>query len=469
MPDNDDLSTFTDGFSEGMHVNPIPASEVRRRGDRMRRRNTALATVGGVVAAAVIIGTPVALMNGNTDKTGPEPLPSAPTQTDKPDTGDTRWITEIPDDFSVSEGMTTENGTLVDGDQDAFPLCEMAYPTAQGTADTRTVFFSSDGESSTTRTFQLWPDDISADASIDELVAGIQACPQQPAANAEDIVETKLVDYVAAGERSVTWAQQYVADDGFISQLTTVQVTRVGNAVLVNSNYGSAAGDEAIAIAAGVLETQSQQVVASMCVFAAEPCGSAPPAPTESSESSAPPADVAPIPADFQLAQGMDPGGDGDLTGPGADVEGAPVVDVCGTDVVSPSQVVERLAVLETGPEYRETRELYTFPTADEAIETVNIVREAVVNCPRTDGEFYGYTNKVLDGAEGYDSFAWGSFADEGLDGGVFEITRVGKSVLVLYAAGETSESSLQPVADTLTETTLAIAPEMCLWTEDGC
>ena len=61
MPDNDDLSSFTDGFSEGMHVNPLPASEVRRRGDRMRRRNTTLATVGGVVAAAVFIGTPVAL------------------------------------------------------------------------------------------------------------------------------------------------------------------------------------------------------------------------------------------------------------------------------------------------------------------------------------------------------------------------------------------------------------------------
>ena len=50
-------------------MNPLPASEVRRRGDRMRRRNTALATVGGVVAAAVFIGTPVALMSGNDNGT----------------------------------------------------------------------------------------------------------------------------------------------------------------------------------------------------------------------------------------------------------------------------------------------------------------------------------------------------------------------------------------------------------------
>ena len=47
MPDNDPLESL-DNFSEGLHVNSLPASEVRRRGDRMRRRNTALATVGGV-------------------------------------------------------------------------------------------------------------------------------------------------------------------------------------------------------------------------------------------------------------------------------------------------------------------------------------------------------------------------------------------------------------------------------------
>ena len=131
--------------------------------------------------------------------------------------------------------------------------------------------------------------------------------------------------------------------------------------------------------------------------------------------------------------------------------------------------MVQRLAARETGIEYLETRELFTFPTADEASESVTQVREAVDACPRMEGESYGYTTKVLEGPEGYDSFTWGSFADESLDGGVFQITRVGSAVLVLYAAGETSEASLQPVADNLTPATLDLAPELCLWTEDGC
>ena len=47
MPDPmDELSNF----EPGVPVSPIPAAEVRRRGDRLRRRNTALA-VGGAVAA----------------------------------------------------------------------------------------------------------------------------------------------------------------------------------------------------------------------------------------------------------------------------------------------------------------------------------------------------------------------------------------------------------------------------------
>ena len=148
MPDIDDLSNF----SEGMHVNPLPVSEVRRRGDRMRRRNTALAAVGGVAAAAVFIGIPVALTSSDDGNQDIDPAPPAPTQTEDP--APPTWITEIPEEFPVTEGMSDE-GEAVEGDLDAFPLCDTAYPTSRGTTDSVTYYFSGDGESSTTRVFQL--------------------------------------------------------------------------------------------------------------------------------------------------------------------------------------------------------------------------------------------------------------------------------------------------------------------------
>jgi hypothetical protein len=240
----------------------------------------------------------------------------------------------------------------------------------------------------------------------------------------------------------------------------------------VNSSYGSAGGNQAIEVATQILKDQSATTRAAMCLFAADPCSAedlspspvtSSPAPTETGIASA-------IPEDFPLAQGMDETEESDVVeGPGPDVEAAPVVDVCGTDVWAPSGVVQRLAARQTRIEYLETRELTTFVSADEPADALTQVRDAVRDCPRIEGEPNGYSTTMLEGPDGYDSFTFGVFTDEALGGQVFQLTRVGSAVLVVYATGEMSEASLQPVADGLSETTLAMVPEMCVWTEDGC
>ncbi len=70
----DELSNF----EPGVPVNPIPAAEIRRRGERLRRRRTAM-VVGGAVAAVVLIAVPVAVVSGDDDGT---PQPAAPTLTE---------------------------------------------------------------------------------------------------------------------------------------------------------------------------------------------------------------------------------------------------------------------------------------------------------------------------------------------------------------------------------------------------
>lgn len=268
MPDIDPLESL-DHFSEGLHVNALPASEVRRRGDRMRRRNTALATVGGVVAAAVFIGVPVALVSGSGGSDGIDPAPQ-PTPTVTEDARP-EWLTEIPAEFPVTEGMTDE-GQPTEGDLDAIALCDTSYPRSQGTTDSQTWFFSGDGESSATRVFQVWPDDAAARQSLERLEAAVQACPQQTTAGGEDVFETRLVDFDTGGDASLTFVQQVVADDGLVSQLTTVEVTQVGNAVLVDSSYGAAGGDQAIDIAVQNLAERSATTRAAMCVFTQDGC-----------------------------------------------------------------------------------------------------------------------------------------------------------------------------------------------------
>lgn len=461
MPDIDDLSNFTDGFSEGTHVNPLPASEVRRRGDRMRRRNTTLATVGGVVAAAVFIGTPVALMNGSNDD-GVQPAPPAPTQTDDGPTP--TWTTQIPAEFPLTEGMT-DTGEPAEGDTDAFNLCDTSFPTSRGTTDTQTWTFSDDGESSVQRTFQLWPDDGRAAETLDRLEEAVQACPQQPTQGGEDIIETKLVDFETGGDSSLTFVQQVVADDGLVSQLTTVEVTVVGNAVLVNSSYGAAGGDESIRIATQILADGSEVTRGAMCVFSADPCSTTSLTPDPDTTSSAPvESTTAAIPADFPLDQGIEPSGDGDFEY-GLDVDAFGQVQACGTADWAPEDTVERLAFFSTGIEYREARELATFKSSGEAVDAVQAIRDAVTDCPQEDNQI----NDVLGADTGYDSFTWGFSYEDGLGGGVFQISRVGSAVLVLYEAGETSRPGLQGTADSLTTVTKDLAQWMCRWAETGC
>jgi ferredoxin len=471
MPDNDPLESL-DNFSEGLHVNALPASEVRRRGDRMRRRNTALATVGGVVAAAVFIGTPVALMSGNDDDVV-QPAPPAPSQTDSPSDGE--WLTQIPAEFPLADSFPETNGldgspTEVVDESVLTPvqLCGVEWPTGRS-VDAAGITYTGESEDTSDRTLLLLEDEASAQASVDDLREAVRACPNQPTGGGDSVLLSSLVDQDLGTEDSVVVAQRVQFDDGLISDLTMTAVARTGNALFVVSSYGSAASDDVVAFEAERLRERSAVPLGAMCVFSADPCSTSEVTPVETEAPEPAESGTAAIPAGFPLAEGMDETAESDVEGPAPDVEGSPVVDVCGTDVWAASGVVQRLAARETGPEHVDTRELLTFITADEPAEALTQVREAVTGCPRLDGELAGYRTKVLEGPPGYDSFTWGWFTDEGLGGGVFQMTRVGSAVLVLYAAGESSETTLQPGADALSEVTLAIAPQMCVFTEDGC
>jgi hypothetical protein len=471
MPDNDPLDPL-DNFAEGLHVNSLPASEVRRRGDRMRRRNTALATVGGVVAAAVFIGTPVALLAGDDDKGTVDPADPSPSVTeDSPPRP--AWLTEIPAGFPLTDGFPETNGldgsptTVVDNPAlTTLQLCGTGWPTG-GSADVAGISYTGESEDTRDRTLLLLEDDLAATTALDALEEAVQACPNQPTSGGDSVLESSLVDLDLGTEQSVVVAQQVRQDDGLLSQLTVTEVARSGNAIFVESSYGSAAGPAVVDFETQRLRERSARPLGAMCLFSAEPCTissgeASDPAPgAPSSDSAANPA----IPAGFPLDRGM--GQSTDAT----DTAVAPPIDLCGTAAWEPDGVAERMGVRRTDIELVEARELVTFSSTLEATDAVDSVRQAVSACRETTGDNYsGHTTAVLRGDTGFDSFTWGAFDATGAPSGwTFQLTRVGSAVLVLYSEGEKSESSLQPSADAQTGVTRDLAPEMCLWTQAGC
>lgn len=263
MPDlNDDL--FSSFKEEGSPVTPLPASEVRRRGDRMRRRNNALASVGGVAAALVVIATPLAVVahQDSPGRTGP-PIATEPSQVE--------WRQEIPDTVDVSAGI---QGT--DPTQDPEPsdqpgvatveACdETAFDAAAGTVDVAGATYGEPGtELSLGRTLALYPDGPAAQAALTRLRDAVDGCDSRPGAGDGDTVRFDLgTAQLGAEESFVVTEGFYGAGEAFPQEAEYYVVARTGNALLVTRTAGVAPNDQQVQLEQDAVA----QVIQHMQVF----------------------------------------------------------------------------------------------------------------------------------------------------------------------------------------------------------
>ncbi len=248
----DELESFT---TPGLTMDPIPASEVRRRGTRMRRRNHALAAIGGVAAVA-IIATPLALATTG-DRTDPTPAPTNPSPS-------VTWVQEIPADFPLTDGMpraTTQDGY----EAQAVDVCDGVgwSPDAAPAAVDVEQAIQTENEGGWDRTLAVYADEDAATQSLLGLQSRVRECA------ASTTGETRSAEVISSEAGSLSYVD-HVSDAG---EMYVRQVVQVGNALLLDTVFSLGGGDPAIVQRnADVIEEKSAPVIDALCAFAADPC-----------------------------------------------------------------------------------------------------------------------------------------------------------------------------------------------------
>jgi len=455
---------------QGVDVTPLPPSEVRRRGERMRRRHNALAALGGVAAIA-LIATPIAIIAGGSNQALPPANPSSPTVTTTQSATPGRWRTTIPAGFPLAQGWPepTEPG---DGLGIAGPSRNLAVdePGAMCPATAVSVPAPVDELAATwtqpadyrSRQLLLFADDTQAHQYADWLRDTFANCEGVESGDGY-IISASVQDY-----QPVTFAWNATLRSELQGApapgIQLVQVAVVGNAVLVNA--GSDEGSDAQAMN-NEYAGQAVDVLAAMDVFEGAPQA------TEPAQTTAPLGD---IPADFPLAAGWpDPStseyGDEALEGPNRTL---PPLDLsaCGHKVPDPGDT-DRLNATWTNVEDYRGRELLTFSTAQEAVTYVAHLRAVWADCPVEESGDGGIRRQLRATSVGGESVALISTYEyagkPALGLGINHVIRLGRAVLVDTASNEGTESAIDDQLARMTAASAPVVDAMCVFTEAGC
>lgn len=444
----EELENFT---VPGTPMTPLPAAEVRRRGDRIRRRNNVLAGAAAVAVVAAIV-TPVAVLADRDDSRSIDPAP----QTD--------WVTTVPADFPLNNGMFGEPKVTTRSGIDDIELCETTAwsPTDPvGTVDLAGARFE-ENEAYQGRTLALYSDATSAEAAMAEIRTGVENCPRDENGTGLPLVN-ELVSLDLSGDDWLTVVQQ-AKDAASFSDLTVWEVVRSGNALLIDSSFGMAGGDQVVSDTAALLANRSEIVRGQLCVFSADPCATPPRIPEEAPDPGTGEGAVSAIPSGLQLGRGLSSFEGEPVDGPSPTAEGVPALELCGTSVW-PVTGVERLAVTVSGPEYRENRELVTFASSAELTAALDALRASSDPTCAPDGRpMESYDEQVGDDSV---TFAMGYEGGTGLD--IYQFVQVGRSLLATRRMTEGFLDSAEASVRYVTKANKGLVPDLCPFTERGC
>lgn len=247
---------------------PLSAADVRRRGDRLRRRNTGLAIAGGVAVIA-LIAAPIAVFSGDDDTNAVPPAapPTSAVDSNPPPSTEpapTDLVTTIPDGFPLAAGLpevNSESGEPTEvvrgGATTDFPLCQEAGfdpTTSSAITDLAGVSYLAP-EDGRQRLLAVWDDVEGARTALDGVRQTLAGCEAQGVRYSE---KTSPYD-----EPSTVFTVQYSAfgdfsqGDELAIGLGVIEAVQVRNALYL-ARYDNEGGASDDAVAAAVERSADQ-------------------------------------------------------------------------------------------------------------------------------------------------------------------------------------------------------------------
>ena len=270
---------MSDPFETLRHREPavdrLPAEEVRRLGDR-RRRRTALLTGAATLAVLVVLGGTLG-SGALLDRTVPAPAGPSPATppsesaaaTPSPEPRDVAPARlDIPADFPLASADPLFG--LEESFQDV-GACERAVVTTSEPVDEMSVV-SSEPEDYRARKLSVYASAEEASAQMTAYLDVFEACPRQEWGDGSPDTVTEVLPS-RLGEEAATVVRSAELDGAAVPGIEVVELVRVGNALLLTSesNEGGAGPDGSRPSRAHSSE-EAATVVMAMCVFSDAGC-----------------------------------------------------------------------------------------------------------------------------------------------------------------------------------------------------
>ncbi len=498
MSDHDpinDLSRFGDDFSTGTGGDmPLSAAAVRRRGDQIRRRRTALVAGASALAVAAVAVPIFAIAGGN---------PKADNHDD------------IADDKANSQSLSAED-LLRDADTEYSPNVETPWRTSET--------FEGDGQAlyhpcqkqalselgatnSFTRTFefvpQLEPGDVAppeaprdrlveqiaefrspaaARSAYDAFAQWVLDC-EFPNADRTNVVPDARTVPVPSGTEAViydlNWTLEPEAEDP------------LGESGYINETGLVVQGDRIAVIAVTIngmdynfLPEEGDTPVYRMIPRAAERLQPGTDQPSAATTTDPPQSNSAVGPAiadDYPLADGWPDADGGEVTLEGPNRTLTPfVLGACGDTLDDMPTPQDQLIAQWSQPEDFRSRQLSTYRNEGEAAAVLDGMVEAYRACPDEEPDQSGFTaHHAVRGADLGDE-SWMIVTTSTFEGSpavgleVLYVVRTGAAVLVITGSNEGGASSdpegdVTRTAESMVQEARTVIDRLCVFSNDGC